>query len=92
MEQKLDKKFVGEIKKIKDGSVVPPDQWFVFLVKDNAFALYALPRYLEACKELNCDRQQIELVEQMLDNATQWRSENKHLCKNPDAAGEKVLG
>jgi hypothetical protein len=41
---KLDAKFYGEIRKVKDDSIVPDDQYIVFLVKDDAFAL-TLPIY-----------------------------------------------
>ena len=41
---KLDKKFVGQITKVKDGSIVGEDEYVVFLAKDTAFASI-LPTY-----------------------------------------------
>lgn len=35
--EKLDAKFYGEIRKVKDGAVVPEDEYVVFLAKDTAF-------------------------------------------------------
>ncbi len=88
---KLDAKFYGEIRKVKDDSVVPPDEYVVFLVKDNAF-LPALARYIDTCKELGCDAQQIASAERMMVRAKKWRAAHPDRCKNPDAAGEKLLG
>ena len=87
---KLDKKFVGPIRKVKDGSTVPDDQWICFLAKDNAFAAI-LPAYLSKCIELACDDEQIRLVTNMIDQVQTWRSANPNKLKDPDAKGEKVL-
>ena len=88
--KKLDKKFIGPIVKVKDGTVVPDDQWVAFLAKDNAF--YAiLPAYRAKCVELGCDDEQINAVERMIDDVELWRQKNPSLCKNPDAKGEKLL-
>jgi hypothetical protein len=40
---KLDAKFYGDLRKVKDGSAVPDDEWAVFLAKDNAFAAILPP-------------------------------------------------
>lgn len=87
---KLDAKFEGEIRKVKDGSIVPDDEYVVFLAKDNAFAAI-LPTYLSACKVLNCDEEQIKAVERMIARLTAWRENNPHRLKNPDAKGERLL-
>lgn len=84
---KLDKKFHGHIVKVKDNSIVPEDQYVVFLAKDNAF-FATLPKYLENCINLGADKRQIELVNQMINNISIWREENKEKCKVPDAEGE----
>lgn len=87
---KLDKKFEGEIRKVKDGTIVPEDQYVVFLAKDNAFAA-ALPVYYEFCKAMGCDEAQLQLVELMIHNVNNWRAVNHALCKKPDAQGEVTL-
>lgn len=89
--QKLDAKFSGVIYKIKDGTIVPDDEYVVFLVKDNAFAA-TLPTYLEKCIELGSDADQVAAVERMIGRAHQWRTANPHRLKVPDANGEKMLG
>jgi hypothetical protein len=87
---KLDAKFYGEIRKAKDGSLVPDDEYDVFLVKDNAFAS-VLPLYREACVRLGADASQVAAVDAMIERADAWRAENPHRLKVPDAAGERLL-
>jgi hypothetical protein len=87
---KLDAKFYGEIKKVKDDSVVPDDEYVVFLAKDNAFA-EILPLYYDRCKQLGCDKEQLQAVSAMIDRLTKWRKQNPNRLKNPDASGEKIL-
>lgn len=89
-EKKLDKKFYGEIYKVKNDIRVADDQYLVFLAKDNAFA-NILPLYLQECYQLGCDEEQIQAVKIMIKNVFNWREENSFLCKNPDAKGEKLL-
>ncbi len=91
MAQKLDAKFSGVIFKIKDGSIVPDDEYMVFLVKDNAFA-ETLPFYLEKCVELGADEEHIAAVARTIDRLNAWRSANPHRLKVPDAKGEKLVG
>lgn len=85
----LDAKFVGEIRKVKDGSSVPPDEFVVFLAKDNAFA-ETLPYYRARCVALGADREQIDAVDRMISRLIKWRSENPSRLKVPDARGEKL--
>lgn len=88
---KLDAKFEGEIRKVKDGSIVPADEYVVFLGKDNAFAAI-LPLYRAKCVELGADEEQIAAVDRMIYRLTEWRRVNPDKLKVPDAAGEKLLG
>lgn len=87
---KLDGKFYGHILKAKDGSVVPDDEYVVFLAKDNAFA-EILPEYLAKCIELGCDAEQAQAVTRMIERLHAWRKANSDRCKVPDAAGERML-
>lgn len=87
---KLDAKFYGEIRKVKDDSVVPEDQYMVFLAKDNAFAL-ALPLYLGVCKSIGADAEHIGAVERTIARLNKWRADNPDKCKVPDAKGERLL-
>ncbi len=88
---KLDAKFYGVIVKAKDNSIVPDDEYVVFLAKDTAFA-DTLPTYLANCIKLGADREQIEAVERMIARTIAWRARNHHRLKTPDAHGEKLLG
>lgn len=87
---KMDAKFHGTIVKTKDGTLLNDDEWVVFLVKDNAFAA-VLPEYINRCRELGCDKQQMEALERLQKRIDEWRRVNSERCKNPDAAGEKLL-
>ena len=88
---KIDGKFSGVIIKAKDGSVVPPDQYIVFLAKDNA--LPATVRfYEEECERLGADARQLEAVRKMRARLDRWRQAHHDLCKVPDVAvGETLL-
>lgn len=87
---KLDAKFYGELYKVKDDSIVPDDEYVVFLAKDNAFAA-VLPFYYAKCIELGADAEQVASVERMMDRLIAWRRDNPDRLKVPDAKGEKLL-
>lgn len=87
---KLDKKFAGVLTKAKDQTVVPEDEWILFLAKDTAFAM-TLPTYLENCIKLGADDVQIKMVHDLIARVGQWRHAHPDRCKVPDAQGEKVL-
>jgi hypothetical protein len=91
MTHKLDAKFSGVIFKIKDGSIIPDDEYVVFLASDSAFAA-TLPTYIEKCRELGADKEQIAAVERLMARLDMWRANNQHRLKVPDAKGEKLLG
>jgi hypothetical protein len=90
MTEKFDEKFYGEVRKVKDDSVVPDDQWMVFLAKDNAFA-QTLPFYRHRCKVLGADAEQLAAVDRTIARMTAWRAANMEKLKVPDAKGEKLL-
>ncbi|HWS65675.1 MAG TPA: hypothetical protein VN325_23185 [Steroidobacteraceae bacterium] len=90
---KLDKKFYADvvyIRKAKDHSIVPDDEWVVFLAKDNAFAA-VLPAYRRELIAMGADDEQLEAVTRLIDDVTAWRLANPERCKVPDAKGEKLL-
>lgn len=87
--QPLDAKFVGEIRKVKDGGTVHPDEFVVFLAKDTAFA-ETLPVYRAKCAQLGCDQEQLDAVDRMIARLNHWRAMNPHRLKVPDARGEKL--
>ena len=87
---KLDAKFEGIIVKVKDGTVVPSDEYVVFLAKDTAFA-HVLPLYRDECVKLGADKEQIAAVDRMITRLTDWRAANQHRVKVPDAKGERLL-
>lgn len=88
---KLDAKFEGEIRKVKDGSIVPPDQYMVFLVKDRAF-LPTLYFYRQQCEVLGADAEHLAAVDRTISRAKAWQDANPEMMKVPDAAGEKLVG
>lgn len=88
---KLDAKFYGEIRKVKNDEIVPEDEYVVFLAKDNAFA-EVLPEYLSICLRKGADFEQIQAVTRMIERVHYWRLANYDRCKMPDAKGEKLLG
>jgi hypothetical protein len=89
--QPLDAKFYGVLHKIKNGELVPPDEFVVFLAKDNAFAA-VLPLYRDKCVELGADDEQVAAVDRMINRLNAWRAANPARLKTPDAKGEKLAG
>jgi len=88
---KLDAKFYGEIRKAKDDSIVPEDEWIVFLAKDNC-----VPSLLALYKQLLRDRKagqaQIDAVQRMLDRVIWWQEQHPEKVKVADIdPGEKLL-
>lgn len=86
---KLDKKFYGEIHKVKNDTLVTE-----FLAEDDAFARKpdgAVYSYLDRCVALNADAEQIAAVMGLIDRIEAWRQRNPDRLKTPDAKGEKLL-
>lgn len=88
---KLDAKFYGTIIKAKDNSIVPDDEYVVFLAKDSAFANVLL-WYRDQCIELGADQEQVAAVNRMIQRVREWRIANPDRVKVPDAKGEKLFG
>lgn len=87
---KLDQKFYGKIQKVKDDSIVPDDEYVVFLAKDNAFAR-SVYKYRDECIALGADQEQIDSVNRMIQRIEDWRSTHPERLKVPDAKGERLL-
>jgi hypothetical protein len=85
---KLDRKFTGTITKVKDGSVVPDDQYVVFLAKDNAFPA-ALAAYVKECERIGASTEQVLSARALQGRVAQWRHEHQTLCKTPDVGHEE---
>ncbi len=88
---KLDAKFYGDIRKVKDDSLLPEDEYVVFLAKDNAFPA-TVAFYREECERLGADAEHLASVDRMIERLTKWRADNPHRLKVPDAKGEKLAG
>jgi hypothetical protein len=88
--QKLDSKFDGVIFKVKNGTIVPPDQYMVFLAKDDAFPA-TLSFYYKECERLGAPDKQLEAVAAALKRVLTWRAENRDLCKIPDVLTNERL-
>lgn len=84
---KLDAKYEGTIRKVKDGTILPPERWVCFDCKDTAFAL-TLPTYRENCVQLGADPKHIALVDELIQRISLWRAKHLQLLKTPDAEGE----
>jgi hypothetical protein len=86
---KLDGKFHGIIAKNKDQSIVPQDQWIVFLAKDNALPA-TLEFYRRECARQGADPAQIDAVEGLRIRVMQWRAAHPELCKAPDVQSGEI--
>jgi hypothetical protein len=88
--KKLDGKFSGVIIKSSDGSIVPEDQYMVFLAKDNALPA-TLEFYEEECERIGAQPEQIEAVRKLRARLQVWRQLNPELCKVPDVKPGQLL-
>ncbi|MCP3904535.1 MAG: hypothetical protein GY715_12980, partial [Planctomycetes bacterium] len=80
-------KFDGVIFKVRDGSIVPPDEYVVFLAKDNAFYEMVVG-YVDRCQ----GGAQHAAAIRMLGRIRRWRKANPACCKEPDVQpGERLL-
>lgn len=87
---KLDKKFDGVIFKIKDGTIVPPDQYIVFLAKDNALPA-TLEFYHSQCQQLGADERQLAAIQVLIQYVKVWRATHQDQCKVPDIGPQEEL-
>jgi hypothetical protein len=88
--QKMDLKFSGIITKNKDNTVVPQDQWIVFLVKDDAFPA-TLKFYYDECLRLGAGRYQLEAIQELIIKVRTWRRNHSELCKVPDVEDGELI-
>lgn len=88
--QKMDLKFSGIITKNKDNTVVPQDQWIVFLAKDDAFP-ETLKFYYYECKRLGADERQLEAIGDLISRVETWRYNHRELCKVPDVDDGELI-
>lgn len=88
--QKMDLKFSGIITKNKDNTVVPQDQWIVFLVKDDAFP-QTLRFYLRECERFGAGRKQLAAIIDLIDKVDTWRKNHPELCKVPDVEDGELI-
>jgi hypothetical protein len=86
----LDAKFFGTVRKVRDGTVVPDDQWMGFLLKDNAFA-EVLPIYRRICERMGADVEQLAAVDRAIARVQAWRKAHPSELKVPDAKGERLF-
>lgn len=82
--ERLDGKFAGSIHRVGDGEEIQPDQFVVFLAKDNAF-LPTLRFYREECERIGAGLEQLLAVDRLIGRVELWRQNNPHLWKVPDA-------
>lgn len=83
MPQNLDGKFYGIIHRRKDNQIEPPDSWMVFVARDNALPA-TLSFYYDQCKNLGCDQDQLDAIQELIRRVEQWRLDNPTRLKNPD--------
>lgn len=82
--QPLDGKFQGKVFRNLDGTEVPPDQFVVFLAKDNAFPA-TLAFYRQECERIGAGPEQLAAVDRLIQRVDAWRLANKDQLKIPDA-------
>lgn len=89
---KLDAKtyIEGHLRKVKDDSIIPDDEWVVFYARDDCLpSLLAL--YEQMLRDRKADDRQIEAVRRLRGRVITWRQIHPEKCKVPDIdVGEKL--
>jgi hypothetical protein len=86
----MDVRFFGTVRKVRDGTVVPDDQWMRFLLTDDAFA-EVLPIYRRICERMGADDKQLAAVDRAITRVQAWRKVHPNELKMPHAKGERLL-
>lgn len=87
---KLDAKFDGVIIKAKNGAVVPPDEYIVFLAHDEALPAM-LEFYEKECRRLGAAGEQILAIQQMRSRLSAWRERHPERLKVADVQRNELL-
>lgn len=87
---KLDAKFYGVIRKVKNDSIVPEDEHMTFLAHDLAF-MPTLVFYRAQCALFDADDEHLAAVDRTIERLRIWQAANPDKMKIPDAKGEKLL-
>lgn len=90
MSKSIDAKFVGVIQRVKDGKLVEPGSYVVFLGRDNLLP-ELLKEYERLCVVHGCDERQIDAVLRMRERLRQWREDNSSALKLPDVDNGEAL-
>jgi hypothetical protein len=80
---RLDSKVHGTLIKNKDDKEIPEDEFIVFRPADNA-VLPMLAFYLEACRAIGAQPEQIAAVEMLIYRVHSWREIHPERCKVAD--------
>lgn len=91
MGTKLDIKFYGEIYKYKDNSLVPDDQWVVFLAKDAALPA-TLKFYREECVRLGTDERQLGAIDDLIVRVEEWQALHPEKVHAADIGSAEIVG
>jgi hypothetical protein len=88
--KKLDGKFSGVIIKSSDSSIVPDDQYMVFLAKDDALPP-TLEFYEKECERIGAAPEQIAAIRALRARLQVWREAHPELCRTPDVKPGQLL-
>lgn len=78
----IGQKYKGEIFK-NDGTLVPEDEWIVFMAKDLAL-VPTLIAYLNNCSNLGCDEKYLREIVELTIKVMKFQKNNIDKCKIPD--------
>lgn len=84
MSQALDGKFSGVVIRTRDGKVIPPDRYIVFMAHDNALPA-TLDFYRDECARMGVGKEQLAAVDRLRTRLAQWRDSHGDELKWPDA-------
>lgn len=87
---KLDAKFSGVIIKAKNGAIVPPDEYIVFLAQDQALPAM-LEFYEKECRRLGAAKEQLAAIQQMRARLKSWRDRHPDRLKVADVQRSELL-
>jgi hypothetical protein len=79
----LDGKYVGEVRKVDTGVVVPPDEWILFRVTDKALVA-TMTDYHRHCGALGAGAAHLAGVDRLIGRVHTWQEAHPDRVKVPD--------
>lgn len=80
---RLDGKYIAEIRKADTGELIPNDEWILFRAKDLALPATLLA-YYDECRRRGSPVSHLQAIMALYERTNDWQMAHPDLCKVPD--------